>query len=219
MDEEKYQKELFEFEKPKRFFPKLSDFFPKADFERNVVFTLTLDKVVFIAIGIIMVMVAVYALGVETGKFRAIQITQAPTVAVPVTIQTTPAQAVKVAPIQGVSKVQPGRPVISAAQNVKVQTRAVPVVKMQPAVTIPATAAASIAAKPYVIVAAAFSRKDTAAQEVNKLKRQGFDAILVQSDPYFLACVGAYADKVSAVSQGDLKKVKRLYKDAYFKLR
>ena len=214
MDEEKYQKELFEFEKPKRLFPKLSDFFPKADFERNVIFTLTLDRVVFIAIGIIMVMVAVYALGVETGKFRAIQITQATAVA-PDTTQNAPAQAVKVVPIQGVKQAQPGgRPAISAAPNTKVQARAVPVIKAQPA-----AAAASIAAKPYTIVAAAFSRKDTAAQEVNKLKGQGFGASLVQSDPYFLACVGAYADKASAVSQDDLKKVKRLYKDAYFKMR
>ena len=56
MDEEKYQKELFEFDrKPRRFFSKLSDLFPKADFERNVVLTLTLDRAVFISIGIIMV--------------------------------------------------------------------------------------------------------------------------------------------------------------------
>ncbi|MDD5428839.1 MAG: hypothetical protein PHI58_06385 [Candidatus Omnitrophica bacterium] len=70
MDEEKFQKELFEFEKPKRFLPRLSDFFPKADFERNVILTLTLDRAVIITIGIIMTMVVIYALGVESGKNR-----------------------------------------------------------------------------------------------------------------------------------------------------
>ncbi len=70
MDDEKYQKELFELDKPKRFFPRLSDFLPRYDFERNIAFTIALDKAVFISIGIIMVMVAVYALGVEDGKSR-----------------------------------------------------------------------------------------------------------------------------------------------------
>jgi len=71
MDDEKYQKELFEFEKPKRFFPRLSAFFPRYDFERNIAFTFTLEKAVFVIIGIIMAMIAVYALGVEAGRSRA----------------------------------------------------------------------------------------------------------------------------------------------------
>jgi len=71
MEEEKYQKELFEFKKPKKSFPKLSNFLPKADFERNILITLSIEKVIFISIGIIMATVVVYALGVEVGKSRA----------------------------------------------------------------------------------------------------------------------------------------------------
>ena len=71
MDEENNQKELFEFKKPKRSFPKLSNFLPKADFERNILITLSLEKVIFIFIGMIMAMVVVYALGVEIGRSRA----------------------------------------------------------------------------------------------------------------------------------------------------
>ncbi|MFH0764269.1 MAG: SPOR domain-containing protein [Candidatus Omnitrophota bacterium] len=70
MEEEKGQKELFEFEKPKRSFPKLSSFLPKADFERNILITLTLEKIIFISIGLILAMVVVYALGVEVGKAK-----------------------------------------------------------------------------------------------------------------------------------------------------
>ena len=62
---------MFEFEKPKRSFPKLSNFLPKADFERNILITLSLEKVIFISIGIILLMVVVYALGVEIGKSKA----------------------------------------------------------------------------------------------------------------------------------------------------
>ncbi len=68
MEDEKYQKELFEFEKPKRRFRGLARMFPKADLEGRMVITLTLERTVFISIGIIMAMVAIYAFGVERGK-------------------------------------------------------------------------------------------------------------------------------------------------------
>lgn len=71
MEEEKYQKELFEFEKPKRAFPKLSDLFPKGDFENRIAVRLTLERIVFITIGLIMLMVIIYAFGVETGRNSA----------------------------------------------------------------------------------------------------------------------------------------------------
>lgn len=68
MEEEKYQKELFEFKKPKRTFPRLSDLLPKGDFENRIAITLTLERIVFIIIGLIMLMVIIYAFGVEAGR-------------------------------------------------------------------------------------------------------------------------------------------------------
>ena len=190
MDEEKYQKELFEFEKPKRFFPKLSDFFPKGDFERNIILTLTLDRAVFIAIGIIMVMVVLYALGVETGKSRAME--SALSLPAPAAMP----QAAKVAVAQPLKVVAP--------QPVRVVTPA-------PAV--------SNANRIYTIVAVTFINKDTAMQETDKLRRQGYSPALIQSDRYFQVCIGAYADRTGAESQRDLKKIRRLYKDAYLRIR
>ncbi|MFA5143124.1 MAG: hypothetical protein WC522_02985 [Candidatus Omnitrophota bacterium] len=208
MEDEKYQKELFEFEKPKRFFPKLSDFFPKADFERNVVLTITLDRAVFIAIGIIMVMVAVYALGVEKGKQRLEETAQKT-----VTVEPgkeglnlpAPVQAQAVMRIAAPSAVP--RPIASPAQ---------PAVKRPPPAAIRPI---STAAGPYTIVAVTFVQKDLAVQEMNKLKGQGLDTALIQSGRYFLVCVGAYSDKTGPQSQKDLKKMRRLYKDAYLKLK
>ena len=212
MDEEKYQKELFEFEKPKRFFPKLSDFFPKGDFERNVILTLTLDRAVFIAIGIIMVMVVLYALGVETGKSRAVEDAR------PVPAPAAMPQAAKVAVPQPAITAQAQG--VRQNQYVKV---AVPVVKTQvmvkaPAAPIPAPVLPN-ANRPYTIVAVTFVNRDTAMQEIGKLKKQCYNVMLIQSDRYFQVCIGAYADRTGAESQKDLKKVRRLYKDAYIRLK
>jgi len=191
-DEEKYQKELFEFKKTRRLFPKLSDFFPKADFERNIIFTLTLDRLVFIMIGILMAMVVVYALGVEAGKSRPSGDVQPPPAAAPAAVVAP--QAARVEP-------HPAAKAVPRPQPVKA---------IQPA---------KMSAKSYTIVAATFTRKDNAAQEVARLRSQGFDASLTQSDVYFQACVGAYAERSVPEAQRDLKNLKRVYKDAYIKPR
>lgn len=198
MDEDKYQKELFgEFAKPKRFFPRISDLFPKADFERNVAITLTLDKLVFIAIGIVMLIVAVYALGVESGKKRPAAMIQVPA---NVPVKTAPA-AVQPAGVQQIRYTVPQKNFISV----------VPV----PAINKPSQSTSG----KYTILAATFSNKDNALQEVRKLRLQGFDAMLVQKDSRFFACVGSYTNKASAQIQNDLKKVKRLHSDAYVRLK
>jgi len=68
MEDKPYQQELFEFETPKGYAQKKADpIFPKGKFS----VTLTLDRLVFISIGVIMLMVALYALGVEKGKSYA----------------------------------------------------------------------------------------------------------------------------------------------------
>ncbi|MDD5436965.1 MAG: SPOR domain-containing protein [Candidatus Omnitrophica bacterium] len=207
MEDEKFQKELFEFEKPKRFFPRLSDFFPKADFERNVVLTLTLDRAVFIAIGIIMVMVAVYALGVEKGKTGADEGTQAQAIVESQMPPSLPAPAIVTA-----KNVQP-LPVVRAAVPVA------PARNAAPAIQVKSIAPAAQPAKPYTVVAATFAQKGLAVQEMDKLRKKGFDAFLMQSDRYSIVCIGAYPDRAGALVQKDLKKVKRLYKDAYVRLR
>ena len=93
-----------------------------------------------------------------------------------------------------------------------VQTCALPI--SAPVAVVP------VSNKPYyTIVAATFARKDIAMQEIDKLKKQGYSATLIQSDRYFQVCIGAYADKAGALTQKDLNKIRRLYKDAYLRLR
>lgn len=64
METEKYQKELFEFESPKKAAARFGNMFSRTDFA----ITLTPEKMVFMAIGIMMLMVVFFALGVEKGK-------------------------------------------------------------------------------------------------------------------------------------------------------
>lgn len=193
MDEEKYQKELFEFEKPKRTFPRLSDFFPKADLENKIAVTLTLERLVFIAIGLIMLMVVIYAFGVESGK-RAVRTAGSET-----RISLVKAPQVPVA-------AKPAINTTSASQAAK-KIAALPLTT----VAVPRT----VANKPYTIFAASFSRQEYALLAVNKLKSAGFDAFLVPSGKLYRLCIGSYTN--SEAAQKDLLKVRRIYKDAFIK--
>ena len=68
MENENTQKELFEFDKPKKSFPGIARIFPKHDFA----LVITSEKLIFAVIGMLMVVVVVYAIGVEQGRASAI---------------------------------------------------------------------------------------------------------------------------------------------------
>jgi len=183
MEEERPQKELFEFESPKKRFSALAGIFRKAGIDGSVfAITLKIDKLVFISIAVIMMMVVVYALGVERGRSVAARPSSAP-----VSQQTAPGKTV--------SEIKP-----------------------QPA-NIAAAAAVKQVIKPYTIAVASLSKKETALGEAARMRANGFDSFVVYSQPYYVVCVGAFADKTSSASQKELTRVKRFCRDAYFKQR
>lgn len=182
MDEERPQKELFEFEPPRKRFSGIAGMFRKAGIDGSVfAITLKIDKLVFISIAVIMTMVMVYALGVERGKSVTPKASSAP----------LPAAA---------------------------QTKAVVEVKPQPQVQNIA-AVRTTAVKPYTIAVASMSKKETALAEAARMKDRGFDSFVVYSQPYYVVCVGAFADKTSSASQKELSNVRRFSRDAYFRQR
>ncbi len=185
MGEGKYQKELFEFDNRKRSFPKFDKMIPKGDFA----LILTLEKTVFVSIGIIMLLVIIYALGVERGKVITRKIAR---------------PAVKVAMVRAPVVIE--KVAIPVRQPVVAATSPVPVVET-----------AQDPSRPYTIVAATFTRKEWAENEVERLKRSGFDAFASPSEPYFIVCIGAFANK--DVAKPLLNKVRRSYKDAYIRRR
>ncbi len=165
MDE---QKELFEFEKPKKPLFRIARIlsFPKA----GLGITVPVERAIFIIIGVILALVIVYALGVEKGKAMGTR----------VAIATQP---------KGLKAVPAARPV----------------------------AQAPVAMNPYTIIAATFSNRVSAQEEINRLKRNGFDAYLVETNSHFQARVGSYPTRANA--QAVLDRVRKTYKDAYLKLR
>lgn len=223
MSDEKYQKELFKFEEPKKPFSRFSGLFPKADFNGRVAITLTLEKLVFISIGIVMCMVIIYALGVESGKRRrvqvAVQIKQPTAVARP---QALPARTAQASPVAAARK----SPVqIPALQKNMANKAGAPFVQVSQVAKQPAfkasakTIPAPDTSKPYTILAATFSRKDTATAGATVLNKEGLNAYVVYTAPYHRVYVGAYADQYNPQAQKDLTKVRRIYRDAMFKLK
>jgi len=210
MEEEKYQKELFQFDKPKRSFSRLTDILPKADFEGRVAITISLEKMVFIAIGIVMVMVVVYALGVESGRSRAKvpdeRVMKPPALSpsiqpVPVRATVIPARNIlNTAPV--VPAVRPAPPIGQTYQN---QVKTVPV---------------NQESKSFTILAGTFTSRQNAQTARTILAGQGFDNVTVTySQPYYRVCVGVYTDKSGAEAQKDLIRVRHVYKDATLKLK
>lgn len=209
MEEEKHQKELFEFEGSKKSFSRLTDMLPKADLEGRVAITLTLEKIVFISIGIIMAMVIVYALGVESGKSRVIPGPKAGGFVArpPVARGLQNRAAAVIAPKNILNTAPIAQTAYSAAP-----ARQMPVKQAR-------TEAASQGAKPFAILASTFGKRENAQTAAAILTKQGFNVTITYSEPYYRVCVGAYADKNGAEVQKDLARVRRIYKDAMLKLR
>ena len=198
METEKYQKELFEFESPKRAAARFGGVFPRTDFA----IILTPEKMVFAAIGVIMLMVIFFALGVEKGrsaahaKLRATKTTIRNAIKAP----ETPA---KLAPVpititRGI-----------ASTNITL--------RVNPAAMAAKAPDAFDKTRPYMIVTAAFSREGFALKEVGKLKAAGLDAFVYYGEPYYLSCIGSFQSKAAA--QKILNKVKQMHRDAYVRLR
>ncbi len=190
MENERYQKELFEFEQAKRQKPKFGAIFQRTDFA----ITLTAEKIVFIIIGIIMLMVVFFALGVEKGKSF-------------VTTHSSAPQASYSAPSVTTAQIKTLSPPtnITPKSGTLVEPKKAQV--LQP----------DVKDNPYTIVAAAFSRQDFASKEASRLKANGLGAFVYYSEPYYLTCVGSFASKDSALKS--LSKVRQMHRDAYIRLR
>jgi cell division septation protein DedD len=189
MEDDNLQKELFEFKTTKKAVrPGFGSLLQKTNF----CLTLTGEKIVFLSIGIIMLMVIFFALGVEKGKSLAIK------------------KDVQVTPIQ-VSANVAAQPIL---QN-KAETVPTNITSKDKMAALPQELLAKD--KPYMIVAAAFSRQESSSREVSLLKSSGLDAFVYKSEPYYLACVGSFASKGAALKL--LGRVRQIHRDAYVRLK
>lgn len=209
MEEEKFQKELFEYEPQKKSFSRLTDMLPKADFEGKVTLTITLEKMVFISIGIIMAMVIVYALGVESGKSASKmtspqEVRSQGAVTLPINVQ----DRIAVIPDKNILNTSPVAPLIRPAAPSKQQPQ-----------SRPKAAIASQPSKAYTILACTFTKLENAQNAAAGLAKLGLTSSVSFSAPYYQVSAGGYTDKNSPEAQRDLIKVRRQYKDALFRLK
>lgn len=214
MENERYQKELFEFEQGKKSRPRFGAVFQKTDFS----LTLSAEKIVFAGIGIMMLMVVFFALGVEKGRASAAMrlsaagdaVKPAMAVAKPVKTKTN----ISFGGARIVSSLRAGdgsQAPAAMPKDAGAQVKAA--VEGQK----PAIQASRDKNKPYTIVTGAFLRQDFALKETSRLKAGGLESFICYSEPHYLACVGSFADKNSA--QAFLPKVKQMSRDAYIRLR
>ena len=108
------------------------------------------------------------------------------------------------------------RPTLEPAPHAA-PVKAAPEIRPQPAAQ--TVASAREITKPYTIAVASLSKKETALSEAARMKANGFDSFVIPSPPYYVVCVGAFADKISSTSQKELVRVRRFSGDAYFKQR
>ena len=210
MEEERYQKELFEFDQPKKSFSRLSDILPRADFEGRIMLTLSLEKLIFITIGVIMVMVVLYALGVESGKLSARHAgsrpaKQAVPPVMPPVLQVRPATI----PARSILSTAPLAP--AAKTDAILKANASNASKVRPSL--------APAARPYTILAGSFSKVENARAAGAMLVRQGFTVTISYNAPYYMVSAGAYADRNHPDTHKDLARIRRIFKDATIKIR
>ena len=169
MQNDNAQKELFEFEKPKKIFPRFRGIFPGPNLENSFSVTMTLDKLIFVAIAMIMLLVVVYALGVERGKaVRARPVKPAPAAAVTAVME--PQVRVEKEALGAAPSIEPKKPV-SAAFPV---------------------------AGYYTVVAGAFTGRAMAEKEAAAISGRGFDAFVSESGRYYIVCIGRFAGNGAA---------------------
>ncbi len=209
MEEEKHQKELFEFDQPKKSFSRLSDMLPRADFEGKVMLTISLEKLIFISIGVIMVMVVLYAMGVESGKSSVKDYGSR-------SVKTAEA-SLKPPMLQGEAASIPPKSILSTAPLASLvrpaaQTKAIASVAAKPQVS-------NAASKPFTIRAGTFTKMENARTAGSILAKQGFVVTITYNAPYYMVNAGAYTDKNLPEAQKDLARIRRIYKDATIKIR
>jgi hypothetical protein len=208
MESEKYQKELFVFDPPKKAQARFGSIFPRAD----LAITLTPEKMVFAAIGVIMLIVVFFALGVEKGRNAAyVKFTETKTVIKD--IIATPIIPVRPAIVPVVVTKSSAAAPIVVSKSAATDTAA----KINPQTTTIKAQAVFDKTKPYTVVAVTFSREDLAIKEVGKLRMAGLDAFVYYKGPYYVACVGSFQNKEAAGKI--LNKIKQMHRDAYVKLR
>lgn len=188
MEEEKFQKELFEFDNPKRNFNPFRGL-SKTDFNGKLTFSAKPEHLILGLIALTMLVVVIFALGVEKGK--------------------------RINLVPGIVKAPSWERKAAHPDNAKLKL-IYPSVRPAASTTQgkPSTAVSREIGR-YTIVAATFRSNDAATVAVSELRKKGLDAHIAKSGDYIQVRVGSYKAKEDASK--DIYTVRKAYGDAYLR--
>ena len=183
---------------------------PRPQGEPSLVFTwrVPYDRLILSGIGMLLVIVLFFSLGVERGKIVAGQrpVPGPAPVVVPPKAMPPSKQPVRV--VQSPPRTIPP----PKEQPAPVMTSRPPVVKAE-AKTDPKPAPVDM--KYYTIQAVTILSKEQAEREVAKLKTKGFEPFVMKSGKYIVVCVGKNSSEQNAKGSERFKKLRRLYHDCF----
>lgn len=200
MKESAVQQELFEgLEAPKRKRKLPYSILPK----NYIPFNISYEQVVFITIGVIMLMVLLFSIGVEKGKrlSRPAQRGQAAQETAdiePIALEST--LAPEPVAVEQVVVVQPPAPqAVEAAQEAPKRSKIV----KQPT--------------HFTIQLIAYRSKKSAQQELERLGKKGYSPFIIVGGEYYQICVGKYRARSKA--KEELLELKKAYRDSFIRKR
>lgn len=196
MKTELMQKELFnEFESPKKRGKKkgAGSILPK----NYILFNVSYEQVVFISIGVIMLMVLVFSLGVERGKRLnpeqikvSVNLPETASGIIEETNKDKKIKEVKAAPPAALAKKER-----SITQRVEQE------------VPVPADVKKPIKRELFTVQVIAYKSKRSAQKELIKLGKKGYSPFIILGGGYYQICVGEYKSRKEANKPlSDLKK-------------
>ena len=192
------QRELFEeFKKPDtnlRFFKDNKRFFQN----RILALQFSIEKLIFLLLGIIILIIFTFCLGVELGKriiYPAKNMAH---------LLSVPAKFAKQAGNLETLSIKPAVK-LPVQENIQMKS---------PLISMPSKKQAS--GSIYAIRVASYANKISAEGIVAKIRKTGLPAYLVKSGKLFAICVGDYSDKKQAESV--LLSLRKKYKDSYIKM-
>ncbi|MGH7198383.1 MAG: SPOR domain-containing protein [Candidatus Omnitrophota bacterium] len=170
---------------------------------KPILLTTSVEQILLVGILVILAGCLIFFLGVLRGRSLGRALPERPPVAPVIAPQQKPAIA---APLAGKPQAPRQMSVFQASPSpspaVKIETR---------------PAQAPDPTKPYTLQLITYRKKDLAENEVEDLRRRGFQAFTAQKGDYYLVCSGQYGSKEEA--DRDLKALRARYKDCFLKRR
>jgi len=184
--------------------PKKPKYFSRQDIAigKKVIFNLSYENLVLFSIIFIMLLVVFFSLGVEKGKRIALQGNKDKTARyVDNIIEKKPLS----------EKIPNEKRKDETAVLEKGESNELEIEKKSNAIYEGGMADASI--KPYTIQVVAFKNVENAKKEIQRLKREGYDAFLIPSKEWTQVCVGRYITREE--TKKDLDSLKKMYLASY----